>query len=383
MDRFGHADVRTLTDESGGDPHVSIFMPTHQFGAGVAGDQLRWKTLVDGAESALRPDLRRPDLENLLAPARELERDSLAWQHMGDGLAMFLRPGGHHTFRLPIRLPKLVTIGDHPAIGPLLPMLSGDEQFFLLAVSQRDVRLMHGTRHAVEQMDLPVVPTSLRDVVETPEGRTETMARSAIDASRGGPAIFYGHGAFDENIKQENLHRFLRKVSDGLGEVLSQESAPMVLVGLERLVGAYREVNTYPHVLDEAVLHNADELTPEQLHARAWPIVDRRIREEHAEVIGRFRALHGTGRASTNPEIVRDAAGQGRVETLFVPKRPSCWDELVADGPNVVRLGSSQRTSACERLDAIAIDTLTAGGQVHTVSGALAPGDELAAIFRY
>ncbi|MEP7159637.1 MAG: hypothetical protein ABI746_00895 [Dermatophilaceae bacterium] len=383
MDLLTRADIRTLTADAGEGPHVCLFMPTHRFGIEVAGDRLRWKSLVRAAEAALRGDLRRPDVETLLAPAWELERDGLAWQYMSDGLAMFLSPDAQHTFRVPVRLPELVTIGDHRVVGPLLPMYGEEENFWLLAVSQRDVRLMEGTRHTVEQVDLGQMPTSLRDVVDPPDSRTDTMARPASLAGRGGPAIFYGHGAARENLTQEDVHRFLRQVADGLGQVLAGERAPMVLVGLDALVGAFRTVNGYPHVLDDAVLRNPDDLTAEQLHTLARPIVDERIRAELAEVVDQFHALNGTGRASANPDLVSTAAEQGRVQTLFVTARPSCWDKLATEESDVVRLGVGGPAAACERVDDIVVDTLAAGGQVYMTSGPLAPGEDVAAIFRY
>ncbi len=383
MDLLTRADIHALTGNAGDGPHVCLFMPTHQFGAEVAGDRLRWKSLVRAAETELRRDLRRPDVEALLAPAWELERDALAWQYMSDGLAMLLSPDTQQTFRVPVRLPELVTIGDHPVVGPLLPMYGEEENFWLLAVSQRDVRLMEGTRHTVEQVDLGEVPTSLRDVVEPPDSRTDTMARPAGLAGRGGPAIFYGHGAARENLTQEDVHRFLRQVAEGLGQVLAGERAPMVLVGLDALVGAFRHVSAYPHVLDSAVLRNPDDLTAEQLHTLARPIVDERIREGLAVAVDQFHTLKGTGRASAKPDLVSTAAAQGRVETLFVAARPSCWDQLASESSGVVRLGTGGPAAACERIDDIVVATLAAGGQVYMTSGPLTTGEEVAAIFRY
>src|SRR5665811_2450745 len=78
--------------------------------------------------------------------------------------------------------------------GPLLRLLSGDEHFLLLALSQRRVRLLEGSRDRVEELELGEVPSSLLGVTEPAEPRSHTMARPLSAAGRGGPAVFYGYG---------------------------------------------------------------------------------------------------------------------------------------------------------------------------------------------
>ena len=383
MDLLTRADLERLAESDGPGPHVSLFMPTHRFGSQVQADQLRWKNLLTGVESVLAEQIRRPDLDDLLAPARELQRDSMGWQYMSDGLAMFIRPGWHRSVRVPARVPELATVGDRLVIGPLLRLLSGDEHFLLLALSQREIRLMEGSRHTVEEVQLTDVPTALRDVVRPQEPRSDTMARPANVASRGGPAVFYGHGAGDDHFRKDELHRFMREVSTGLREVLAAQTSPMVLVGLDHQVAAYRDVNSYGHVTDDAVIRNPDGLSADELHKLAWPIVERRLRDERARAIELFRELHGTGRVSSNPETVREAAAHGRIEILFVKADPWCWERVAGDSPAAARLGTDERYSECEKVDAIAVDTLRGGGLVYATSQSVVPDGDVAAIFRY
>ncbi len=276
MDLLTRAELTSLAQPGPEGTYVSLFMPTHRVGGeGIEADKLRWKNLVAGVEALLLNDLRRPDVEALLAPARQLQDDPMAWQYMSDGLAMFLRPDRNRTFQVAAPMPELATVGDRSVMGPMLRLFSGDERFLLLALSQRDVRLMEGSRNTVEQVQLAEIPTSLREVVDPEEPRSDTMARPAATAGRGGPAVFYGHGAGDRHLKKDEVLRFLRAVAGGLQDVLVGESAPMVLFGLEHLVSTYREVNTYGHVLDEAALHNPDQLGVEQsappVTCRWWP----------------------------------------------------------------------------------------------------------------
>ncbi len=383
MDLFTRADVESLAESGQGDTQISLFMPTHRFGVGIEADKLRWKNLVNGVEHVLAEKLRRPEVEALLAPARALQEDALGWQYMSDGIAMFLRPDWHRTFRVPAPMPSLATVGERLVMGPMLRLLSGDEHFLVLALSQREIRLMDGSRNTVEEVQLTDVPTSVKDFIEPREPRSDTMARTAADAGRGGPAVFYGHGAGDHHLKNDEVVRFLRAVSTGLHDVLAGQSALMVLVGLEQLVAAYREVNSYGHVLDESVDHNPDQLSSAEVHKLAWPVIERQLRAQREVVIEQFHQLNGTGRVSSDLHTVSEAAGEGRVETLFVKADPWCWEGVSDDPEPVVKLGADERYAECELVDAAAVATLNNSGQVYATSQTVAPDSEVAAIFRY
>ena len=383
MDLLNRTELELLAKPGPDGPHVSLFMPTHRFGGGIETDKLKWKNLVTGVEDLLTQSMRRPDVEALLAPARDLQENALAWQYMSDGLAMFLRPDGQRTFRVPAPMPALATVGNRTVMGPLLRLFAGDERFLLLALSQREIRLMEGSRNTVEQVQLTDVPTSLADAVDPQEPRSDTMARSAASAGRGGPAVFYGHGAGDRHLKKDEVVRFLRQVSGGLRDVLAGETAPLVLFGLEPLVVTYREVNGYEHLLDEAVVHSSDQLSIEQLHEMAWPLVERRLRDARGQVIERFHSLQGTNRVSSDLATVAAAAADGRVETLFVQADPWCWEQVAGNDAAIVELGADPRYAEFEQIDTAAVATLKNGGRVYATSQTVVPDRQVAAIFRY
>ncbi len=382
MDLLTDKDIQKLATAGGDGIHVSLFMPTHRYGSEVQADQLQWKNLVSGVEAVLKEEMRRPDVEALLKPARDLQQDSMAWQYMSDGLAMFLTPGSHQSYRLPAPLPELATVGDRFITGPLMHLLSGDEHYLMLGLSQNEVRLLNGSRHSVVQVELDDVPTSLKDAIEPAEPRSNTMTRPASTGGRG-RAVFYGHGTGDDSSKENDLNLFMRQVADGMTEILRDQQAPLVLVGLDASVAAYRDANKYSHVLDEAVIRNPDDLSVDQLHELAWPLVETRLRAERQTVIDRFHELNGTGRGASDLASVQVAAAEGRVDTIFVRAQPWCWERTSGDDLAVVRLGKDERYAECEALDRAAVDTLNNGGNVYATSQQVVEDSEVAAIMRY
>lgn len=378
------ADLPFLAEADPAAPHISMFMPTHRFGDQSRADQLRWKNLLNALEESLEGRLRPAEIDELLAPARELRDDAWGWQHMSDGVALFMRPGWHASYRVPYSVPEFSTVGDRLVLGPLFRLLTGDEQFLLLAISQRNLRLLEGDRQQVVELELNGVPTALRDVVEAQEPRSDTMARPAADAgTKGGSAVFYGHGAADEHFKKNEVTRFVREAASGLRPLLFERGLPLVLVGPDLLVSEYRGTGDYPHILDDAVIRNPDPLSSGELHRLAWPVIEDRLRAERSRLIEQFRSLHGTGRVSSDRAEIHEAALHGRVETLFVQADPWCWEQA-ASGPHaIVALGQDDRYAICEQIEAAAVATMGNGGLVHASSAPVDPDSPMSAIFRY
>lgn len=383
MDIVTKADLTLLARREQPGAHLSLFLPTHRLGSEDRSDPLRWKNLLTTIEAALAEQgMRRPDIIELLEPAWEFHRDTLGWQYMSDGLAMFLRPGWHRTYRVPVDLPELATVGRRFVTGPLMRVLTHDRHFLLLALSQRDVRLFEGSLQHVEELELRDVPRDLRDIIEEPEPRSDAMARP-LAGGRGGRAVFYGYGAADGDFKKEEVATFLRQVADGLAEYLSGESLPMLLVGLTEMLAAYRAVNSYPHLLDEEVRTNPDGMSAEQLHDAAWPVIEGILDAQRERALDRLGELHAAGQAAEEPERIAEAAAQGRVESLFVAAEPWCWEEVSRLGP-VVGLGAEESFTSCELLDRALTDTLTHGGRVYAVPATeVVDGHRAAAALRY
>lgn len=385
MDLLTSDELATMATRREGRPAVSLFMPTHRFGSDTAADPIRWKNLLAGATDALlERGFSRTDVVALMAPATALLDDAMSWQYMSDGLAVYLLPGWHRIYRVPFAVPEIATIGDHLSVSPLLRAASRGDHFLILTVSQRRVRLFEATRDTVEEVELRETPTSLRDVIEAPQPRSDTMARSLAGGSSG-PAVFYGHGAADENFKSEETAKFFRQVATGLHEYLTDQNLPMVLVGLDATTAIYRDVDTYPHTVHDSVSHNPDQLDAEELHRAAWPVMADRVDATKAALADRFEALHGTGQASADPMKIDEAAEQGRVETLFVAVEPWPWQGDVTGGPVVLDLFDGRDATADFRhVERAAVATLAARGEVYTVAAATVPGGgQLAATFRY
>lgn len=389
MDLVSSEDVRTLCRERGG-PCVSIFMPTHRVWNEQNQDRIQFKTLLGRAAEQLRAAGDDIDVDAMLADARELLKgDTDFWRHQADTLAVFIAPGEFHRFRLPAELPERVTVGEAFHVRPLVQLLNGSGRFYALSLSKGGVQLYSGSRYRLRQLDIEGVPTSLEestkyDVYESYQQFHTGTGRFTAGGDRG--AMFHGQGdaADQAQVKKQTLE-FLRKVDNGVRDQIGDSRLPMVLVGLDHMIGAYREVNHYAQLADEAVAVNPADLSPRELHARIWSVVAPQYNREVEAAMDEYRRLSGNGseRVSTSIEDIANAARYQRVKTLFVRPDGSIHGHVRDDGQKVeLELGENGQDE--DVLDFVVTHTCRNGGDVFVVTDDILPeGTHAASVYRY
>src|SRR5438067_12039225 len=84
-------------------PAISIYLPTHSAGREVRQDAIRLRKMLSEAAKRLgASDMRGPEIDTLLQPARRLVDDEEFWRHQEQGLAVFLGPGFERLPKLPV-----------------------------------------------------------------------------------------------------------------------------------------------------------------------------------------------------------------------------------------------------------------------------------------
>ncbi|MEJ2732273.1 MAG: hypothetical protein P8189_01685 [Anaerolineae bacterium] len=385
MDILSRDDLKNLSEKRDG-WHVSIFMPTHRAGPETQQDPIRLKNLLGQAEERLvAAGLRPPEAEARLEPASKLIQDGLFWQHQSDGLALFVSRDIDRHHRLPLHFEELVVVAERFHIKPLLPLLSGDGRFYVLALSQGEARLLQGTRYGVSELDLAGAPASLTEALslDDPERRLQFHTASGPSGGQGSrPAMFHGQGDPSQNQKDDIL-RYFQKLDSGVQEWLAGEQAPLVLAGVDYLLPLYQEANTYPHLIDEGIEGNPDNLSAQELHQRAWTIVQPRFLEEQEGAAQRYRQAAATEGASDNLSGIVPAAYHGRVETLFVALGLQHWGTF-DPATNEVRIHQDAKPGDQDLADLAAVQTLLHGGSVYAVEPEQMPAEaSLAALLRY
>jgi len=377
------SELRALTEAQEG-WHVSLYMPVHPLGFEAQQNRVRLKNLLSQAEEQLVDGgMRRPEALELLAPAARLLSDGWFWRYQSEGLAIFCSQGLFRRLRLPLSFAELVVTARRFHVKPLLPLLSGDGHFYVLALSQNEIRLLHGSRSSVGLVELEDTPASLSEALKWDDPERQLQFHTGTGASANGrAAVFHGHGVGKDDAKT-NIRRYFDQVDDGIRSILAEETAPLVLAGVDYLLPIYREATSYAHLLDAVITGNPEELSEAELHEAAWPLVEPHFAEAERVAVDRYRQLAGTGQVSNDLDEILSAAHHGRVDTLFVALNRQRWGQFDA-ATQRSRIHAQPEPEDQDLLDLAAVQTLLQSGIVYAVEPDQMPvAADIVAIFRY
>jgi hypothetical protein len=367
-------------------PSISIFLPTHRAGQETQQDPIRFNNLLrDAEQQVLASGMSPREVSELLQPAQALLEDTSFWQHQSEGLAVYLSPDDFHTFRLPYAVEEQLIIAQSYYVNPVLPLFTNNGHFYILAISQNEVRLFEGTRHSVGQIDLPKdTPENMDKALDLDDPQKSLQLHSA--SSQGGTreGMFHGQGPGEEE-KKVWVEQYLNLVDAGLKEFFSEQRAPLILAGVDYLLPIYRKVSDYANIMEEGITGSPDRLRPEQLHEQAWPIVEAYFRQDTDKAVEQYHQLSGTDQATDNVGKIVAAAFSGKVDKLVLAVETQIWGKFNPDTGKVIRNPEGQsKQDDLALLDFAAMKTLENGGMIYTLTQEEMPTDSpIAAVFRY
>lgn len=381
METLSKDDLKALVQKRK-DLCISIYMPTHRSGVETQQNQIRFKNLLREAEERLIASGMKPqDARNFLEKAQGLVNNVLFWRQQRDSLAFFLSSDLFLHYNLPVSMAELIVVTDRFHLKPLLPVLSRDERFYMLALSQNEVKLYAGTSLSIREVEIEGLPQGIDKALQADEPEKQVRFRSGGGGGDRG-AMISGHGADIEDTK-DNLLRYFRQVDRVLKEFLKDEHVPLILAGVEFLFPIYREVNTYPGLLEENITGNPKRLTKEGLKKKGGALISQRYAREIETAVNLYQQSQGTGLTASNIKDILVAAHQGRVGVLFVPLGKELWGNFKSDSGRVT-FSETAVTGGEDLFDLAAILTYVNGGSVLALPPEDIPdGLSIAALFRY
>jgi len=376
------SELRKLMDRREG-LCASVYMPTHRTG-NIEQDSIRLRNLLAKAEKDLIDNgLRAQEAKRIMSPGQKLLADRLFWQYQADGLALFMAREFFQHYRLPYSFPELSIVGERFHIKPLLTLLSGDGLFYILALSQNEVRLIQCTRDSLRLITPESIPKSLTEALEYDDPEKQIQYHTVGGGgSEKSSAIFHGHGVGIDD-KKDRILRFFQKIDHGLHDLLKDEEAPLVMAGVDYLHPIYRKANRYPNLLNEGIIGNPEGMTDGQLHERAWVLIEPYFEQALTSAVDNYGELVGTGLTTDKIESAVLGAYDGRISTLFVAGGVQLWG-VFDNAHREVRIHETAESGDEDLLDLSAVHTLLTGGIVYVVELERMPSStSVAAILRY
>lgn len=394
MDLFNRDELGRLAQLES-DLCISIYMPTHRFRSDWSQNTTRFKNLLRDVRNQLREqDHRESDIDEVLDEARQLLDRPGFWRSLSEGLAVFLTPDTSEFYRLPLPFDEVAIVEDRFHLKPLFPLIAANNRYYLLALSQNDVRLYQGTDQAISEVEAAEIPTDIVTAIEQfeepPEQGLQSHTQGAPSSPNSGRASQrrHGHGSSDDQSREpkDRLKRFFRRIDESVTDFIAGEEVPLVLAGVSEYLPLYKSVNSYSHLVeDDIVAGNPEQLSLQELHREAWAVVQSVLRGVQEEELKRFTDLY-----HEDPKLASDdfheivpACAYSRVETLFVPSGQYRWGRFDPD-TNTVEVHESQKPGDGDLLNYAALKSYLNGASVHVLPPDEMPGGRsVAAIFRY
>lgn len=367
-------------------PCITVYMPLSN--ASTAGanpnakqNDLSWKELIASA---------RAESARLGAQGSELLESIRSWHSVGQeqpeearGVAVFRSPDVFAVAWPRNEVPGLVRMGPHFYVRPLLADLTQPHMFYLLALSQKDVRLLRCTQTSSEE-----VPFSEFDRLSFERWKNwEKPDHNALNNGATNSGVRGTVGALapkgsDAEAKDEYLSHFFKFVDGKVNEILKDHKEPLIVAAVEYEQPIYREVNRYSHLCAEPVIGAPNSLKSGEMHARALAAIQRDYDRRVDDALAQWDHRVGAGASSRPAEVVK-AAHDGRVLTLLIS------DSLELTGlfdENAHRM-IGRETGRPEDEDLVndaAVQTILHAGNVLVVPHRKMPnGAATAAIFRF
>ena len=379
-------DIKKLILTDGG-AHVSIFMPTHHRGGEDQQDPIRLRNLLRQAEEKLvARGMRAAEARSMLKPAETLITDNLFWRQQSEGLALFLDSNRYFYYRLPLFMKEEVGVAERFYIKTIVSLLSDCGWFYVLAISQGEIRLLQCTAFGSIRKDLAGVPKNMDEALgyETPDSRRQSHipVPAAGDIAGGTTAIQTGEGSRPDYYKK-NIKQYLDRIKKGIKTVLREEKAPLVLAGVDYLHSMYREANTYRNLLPEGIIGNPDGVSDANLREQGWAIVRPYFDKTKMDAMAEFNKSAGTGLTAVGSDDVIPAAYHGRVRFLFMAEGAQQWGKYDIE-TNAATVHNRAEPGDEDLLDLAAYQTLDHAGNIYMMKPEDVPGrGVLSAILRF
>lgn len=386
MELLNREVVNLLLEQRGRGPCISLYMPTQKGREKAKENSIRFKNLLAEAELLLEKAGHGVQSRiKLLDPAKKMVDESIFWANQSEGFAYFLSPSFSSYYRLPVEFNDLAVVRESFHTKPLFRMLAVDGQFYLLALSQKDARLLRGTLGSVEELDLSNMVEKFEKEFgeELPEQQLQFHTGAPV-AGNQRSAVFFGHGGEIDSIQRERLLKYFRFIDRELNEMLSDKSAPLILACVDYLLPLYRDVSKYPLLFEKGIKGNPENTRKGELHGRAIDIVKPYFQQKQEEAKSRYREMAGTGKTSNDISEIVPASFHGRVSDLFVTVGTQLWGKYTPGSEKVEISEETVDVESEDLIDLSAAETFLNNGNIYVFNKEQMPDTGVvAALYRW
>lgn len=359
-----------------GDYCISIYLPTHRAGEAVTSgkDALLFKNKLQKVKHTLQElGMTESQAKEFLQPAQRLHDDNNFWHHQLDGLAVFLSKDHFSYHRLPCALDEFHCVTNSFHLLQLVPLMSGDGIYYILALSLEKVRLLEATHYYVNELDVTDrIQQGMKEVEKYYEFEKALENQGGLVPN---PQNRNGQGEL-RPTKKDLVEEYFRNVVVGLKKIVMTDRTPIVVAAVDYLHPIFKETAHGLNVVGKGIIGNPDSLKVKDLHSKSWELVEPYFEKEKERTRQAFGDWSVNGKTTYDLNHIVPAAVNGRVDTLFVAKGMHQWGRFNESTQEVEVHKEFQYGDDC-LVSRAAVETILKGGNAFVVQNGDLPGNQV------
>jgi hypothetical protein len=381
LSRDVFTELATYKNEAG---CISLYLPTNKAGVEVneQSDAIRFKNSLQQVASRLQvKGWDQGRIKKLLEPGFKLVQQEMFWTKLTAGLAVFIAEGYFKFIKMPMPPGEDLVIESSFYVTPLVPILTSNEEFYVVVISKKQVKLFRGDAFGMEFINVPGLENGLGEAPII-DGGSETTFR--LSEGGHGAAAYHGHAGGNNVDDKAIIATYLEAADDVLWkEVLHDKTAPLLIAGVEYMIPIYKSVADYKYLWDDVLTGSYEYTDTPTLYAQAREKMQPLFEQKQQKALALYGNQSATALTSSIVDDVVPAAYYGRIAHLFVERGAHIWgtfDEMA----NELQVHESEQEGSEHLIDNVVVRTLQTGGEVYVLDKAYMPAEApLAAIMRY
>ena len=365
---------------------VTIYIPTHRVGEAVTNgkDALLFKNKIQKVKNTLQElGMTEGQAKEYLQPLQRLHDDNNFWHHQLDGLVVFLSEGHFSYHRLPIQLDEFSCVTNSFHLHQLIPLMSGDGIYYILALSLEKVRLLEATRYYVNELEVEGrIQQGLKEVEKYYEFERSLENQGGLVPN---PQNRNGQGEV-RPTKKDLVEEYFRNVVVGLRKIVLTDRTPIVVAAVDYLHPIFKDVAHGLNVMQKGIFGNPDDLKAKDLHQKSIEAVEPYFSQERERNREAYGDWSSAGKTTYQINEIVPAAFNGRVDTLFITKGMHQWGRFNEETQQVEIHDDFQYGDEC-LVSRSAVQTILNGGNAYVVDDGELPGNQfenkMTAMLRY
>ncbi|WP_435011426.1 hypothetical protein P12x_002737 [Tundrisphaera lichenicola] len=345
-------------------PSLSLLAPTHRTAPANQKDRIVVKNLVAKGLERLAAEFKPREVAPLVKSLNALV-DRLDWEHMLDGLALFVGKGVATAITVPFRVKPRFAIDETFATRDLVFALNRAPRYRVLVLTEKPTRLYDATTNVLTEDIIKPFPMTHK--------------------GPGGASKLPGGQGINRSAARDEAHRqFFQKVDDALAVVQKEDPLPLVVVGVDRYLAFFQGVTKDPDAIVGLVAGSYDEPNPRDLGKLVWPAFQAGATRKRTQALVRLGEAVSANRHASGIAQVWRAGFEKRCQTLLVETDYTYPADLNPEGDQLLPYSGQGAAAMDDAVDELIENVMADGGEVFFYEpGVLDLHQKIAAVLRY